>query len=283
MKKEFFIADSHTDFLTELKDNNLRQDYIKSLSNTPLKLLSCAVFTTDDNLNATDIARLKNEIMASNCNSQLLLSVEDIGFAKTKQELGRVIDLKPISCTLTWNYDNQFSGGTYGKFALTKLGVEAVKTLEANNILVDTAHLNKKAFWHVAKITTKPIFNSHSNIYSIYRHKRNLTNKQLKAIVDTNGYLGITLFNLFIGNKKATSKDVAMQFDYLIKNFGYKNFGFGTDLYGVSPENLPLDIAGYSDLYKVAEHLKNMGHNDEVIEHIFYKNFYNFLKRCAII
>ena len=41
---------------------------------------------------------------------------------------------------------------------LSKLGKSVVKILEENNILIDTAHLSRKAFKDFSKITTKPIF-----------------------------------------------------------------------------------------------------------------------------
>lgn len=277
------ISDSHTDFLVEIKNKNERTNYIDFLKTTPLKLLSCAVFTTNDNLSIKDINAFKNEIMTYNSNIKFLLSIEDISFLNDDKQLYELINLKPISCSLTWNHNNQFSGGTYGDYGLTSLGVKTVKILEKNNILIDTAHLNKKAFWDICKITTKPIYNSHSNLYTFKRHRRNLTDKQIKKIVDSNGYLGLTIYKQFISNKDIYSNDIAKQFDYLIKNFGYKNFGWGTDLYGIANEDMPKDIFTYNDLNKVANLLLDMGHSKEVVEHIMFKNYYDFLKRNNII
>ncbi len=280
----YYIADSHTDFLTELKTKEERENYIKSLSLSPLKLLSCAVFTTDENLSVDKILSLKNEIKTLDDSVKLLFSVEDIGSVNAKTDMERLIENKPISCTLTWNYDNQYSGGTFSNNGLTQKGIQTIELLENNNIFVDTAHLNRKAFWQVCKYSKRPIFNSHSNIYTLRHHKRNLTDKQIQKIVDSDGYMGITIYNAFVSNKKRISSyDIAKQFDYLIKKFGYKHFGFGTDLYGIDKQDLPYDIANYNDLAKVIQVLENMGHSKDVIEHISYKNFYNFLKRNSLV
>ena len=77
-----------------------------------------------------------------------------------------------------------------------------LKLLEENNILVDTAHLSRKAFYDFAKITTKPIYNSHANLNTLFAHPRNLTNKQIEKIVQSNGFLGLTIYEHFISKQK---------------------------------------------------------------------------------
>ncbi len=278
------IADSHSDFLTAIKSNYQIKKYINNLQNTPINTLCCAVFTTDDNLSLEQIKRYKRKISGKLNNIKLLFAIEDLGSIKDFDELSKLIQLKPISCSLTWNNNNKYSSGAFSKNGLTKLGKQAIKMMEANNVFVDTAHLNKKSFYQFCKMTTKPIYNSHSNIYSLHKHKRNLTDKQIKMIVRSGGYLGITIYRDFVSNKKAISSyDIALQFDYLIKNFGYKNFGFGTDFFGIDQNSMPVDIATYNDLNKVAFHLLKMGYDKEIVSCIMYKNYQNFLLNNKLV
>ena len=139
--------------------------------------------------------------------------------------------------------------------------------------------LNKKSFWQFARLTTKPIYNSHSNVYALKIHKRNLTNKQIKAIVESNGFIGLTLYSKFIKNKGITSKDIAKQFNYLINNFGYKNFGLGTDFYGFNFKYAPKDVKNYNQISNIVKELKKLGHKKEIINCLLWKNYYDFLKR----
>ena len=202
------ICDAHTDFLTEIKDKIERENYIKSISKIA-GVISCAVFTSNSTICLNDVENFKLEIEDYNkkYHTKLLLSIEDLGFIKSKQELYDLIKLKPISVTLTWNGYNQFSGGAHTNKGLTKLGFKTIRILEENNILIDTAHLSRKAFYQFAKITTKPIYNSHSNINLLFRHKRNLTDKQLELIVKTDGFLGLTFYEKFLANNKIQLKD----------------------------------------------------------------------------
>ena len=275
------ISDSHTDFITELKSTKEKEQYVKDINRWGAKTICSAVFTTQDNLTLKKITKYKKEIdeLKTKYGVNFIFAVEDLGFLRV-EEIDDFIKLKPFSTTLTWNFDNNFAGGANSNSGLTRLGKRIIKVLEQNNIVIDTAHLNRKSFWQFARFTTKPIFNSHSNIYTLHRHKRNLTNKQIKKIVETNGYLGITIYDEFIAGKQITSLDIAKQFDYLINKFGSLNFGFGTDFYGIDKLHLPIDIKNYKDLQKtITKHLKQMGHNKEVVENIMYKNFESFVKR----
>ncbi len=273
------LCDAHTDFLTEIKTKEKREEYIKRISKM-CGAISCAVFTTNSTICLKDVENFKSELDYYNkkYHTNFLLSIEDLGFIKSIKELYELIKLKPISVTLTWNKENQFAGGAHTNIGLTKFCVETIKLLEENNILIDTAHLSRKSFHEFCKITTKPIYNSHSNINSIFKHKRNLTDNQIKKIVDSGGFLGLTFYEKFISNEKITLRDVANQFNYLVKKFGYKNFGLGTDLYGINNESLPTDFESYLDIEKLIKELKKLNCSKKLINAIINKNYKKFLK-----
>lgn len=275
------ICDSHSDFLTSFVCFKEKEKYVKEIKKNGIKHISCAVFTTDKNYNFVDIENFVKEIelLKNKHKIDLLFSVEDIGFINNFKELNNIIDLKPFSVTLTWNFKNNIAGGSFSDFGLTRFGNDIVLELEKNNILVDTAHMSKKSFCDFCKITQKPIFNSHSNIHSFKKHKRNLTDRQIEQIVKSNGFLGLTFYNKFLSNDDITCKDIARQFDYLIKKFGYKNFGLGTDLFGVETENLPKDFKGYGDIKNLVSEFKKLGYNKKIITAILWKNFEDFLIR----
>lgn len=274
------LCDAHTDFLTEIKDKDEREKYVKSIKKIAGRI-SCAVFTTNSTICLKDVENFKRELEYYNkkYHTKFFLSIEDLGFIKSVEELYELIKLKPISVTLTWNNENQFAGGAHTNKGLTKFGIEVIRILEENNVLIDTAHLSRKAFGEFSKITTKPIYNSHSNSNSLHRHKRNLTDKQIQKIVEGGGFFGLTFYQKFISNEKITMKDVANQFDYLIKKFGYKNFGLGTDLYGIKKEFLPIDFNNYFDIKKLIKELKKLNYSKKIISEVVYNNYKKFIKK----
>lgn len=276
-----FIADSHTDFMTAVNSKKQREEYVKFCAQTGVKILGCAIFTTEYNFTIDNIIQFKNElqILSNKYNIKLLLCIEDLGFITTMQDLERLIALKPFSISLTWNYLNQYAGGANTSQGLTALGKKVVKMLEENKILVDTAHLSNQAFEDLIKITTLPIFNSHSNVCQLYPHNRNLTNKQIYQIMQSGGYLGVTIYSRFLSNHQITSKDVANQFDYLVNKFGVDYFGFGSDLYGFDLKYSPIDVKTYAEFGRVAEHLNGLGYNDDNISKLMYVNLERFVKK----
>lgn len=284
------IADAHNDFLTAVKNKLQRAKLVQTFVKSGVKVLNCAVFTTEQNLTIADIENFAKEVeeynqkyfIAGKQVCRFLLSIEDIGFVCSASDLIRLVNVKPVSATLTWNKNNQFAGGALDFGGLTRLGKFVVRVLEHNNILVDTAHLNKKSFWQFKKITTKPIYCSHANIFALHTHKRNLTNRQIEAIKSSGGYLGLTLYQDFVSSTKTTSQDIANQFKFLFTHFGVKSFGFGTDFFGIDTQKLPRDIACYKDLKKVENQLKFASVLPKNLAYIMHKNYICFLSRIGV-
>ena len=275
------IADSHTDFLTSMSAHE-REKYVERCVNAGVEMLICAVFTTEHNFNIKDIELFNEEIkyLSEKYNIRLLLSIEDCAFIKDEVCLYKLIDLKPFSVTLTWNAKNQFAGGSKTDLGLTGLGRETVTMLEASGIIVDTAHMSERSFYDFVSTTALPIFNSHSNIDSINPHVRNLKDEQISLIVNTGGYMGLTLYDEFISGNAINGNAVVKQLEYLIDNFSFDCFGLGTDLYGVDENHLPIDMKCYDELHKLADELIEK-YNMDISAKIMSKNLVAFVDKMC--
>ena len=276
------FSDSHTDFFTEINSALEREKYLKTVRLQGVRVINCAIYTTNKGFTLEDLNKFSKEIKMLNkkLKIKVIFSLEDLACVDLKQ-INNLISLYPFSATLTWNDINQYAGGSLTNVGILKSGMKCIKMLEEYNILIDTAHLSKKGFWQFCKITRFPIYNSHSNIYAIKHHQRNLTDNQIAKIVKTNGYLGLTFYHKFISNRLITSKEIAMQFDYLIKRFGHKNFGLGTDFFGIN--TLPKDVSNYMEIKNIAIELKRLGYSKKIINCLMYKNFKDFIKRIEKI
>lgn len=274
------ICDSHNDFLTEIKTFNEQMKYAKSLiKDKQIKHIACVIWTTELNMPLEVINNIHNNF-AKIKSDKLILCIEDLGFI-TKNNLSfcinKIIEIKPFSCGIVWNNDNNLGGGAFGRKGLTLLGKLVIKKLEENNILIDTAHMNKKTYWEFSKITTKPIYNSHSNLTSFKKHKRNLNSKQIKNVIESNGFIGLSFVKSFISNNIIDSNKIANQIVYFINTYGENNIGIGSDFYGTN--ELPIDIKNYSEFKNLECALINKGIKNKTLKKIFYKNFENFINR----
>ena len=64
--------------------------------------------------------------------------------------------------------------------------------------MVDISHVGEQTFWDVIEATTKPIIASHSSVYKICPHPRNLNDAQIKAIAKNGGVIQINFNSGFI-------------------------------------------------------------------------------------
>ena len=77
-------------------------------------------------------------------------------------------------------------------------GRKAGRRLQRAKILVDLSHITEKGFWHVARLSKAPLVATHSNAHALCPSPRNLTDRQLDAIRDTGGMVGLNFATCFL-------------------------------------------------------------------------------------
>ena len=275
------FSDSHNDFLTALaKDKHFA--YLAKCEKCGVKHLLCSAFTSEmKSEDAMSFVKASALFVDGFGNKNYCLHIEDLGFAKTRKQLEEVAALRPFSCSLCWNTDNQFAGGNFGTGSLTKIGMWAIELLQKNGIMLDTAHLNKKSFYSVAKRTTLPLFCSHTGLDFVKKSPRNLSVAQAKIIIDSGGYFGLFLSPTFMTkNGKMTSDTFArIVFETMCK-FGDNNFGLGSDFFGIGKPTG--DIFDYPDFEKVEEKLLSFGVGKKSIDKFFCLNFERFAGKMHV-
>ncbi len=195
------------------------------------------------------------------------------------------------SLGIVWSRENDFGYGVPMAHphspdigpGLSEAGRDLVRACNRLGILVDVSHLNEKGFWDVARITDRPIIASHSNVHAICANSRNLTDKQLDAIKESDGLVGINFFVGFLRPDGAHNSDtsldvVADHAAYLVDRIGEDCVALGSDFDGCLP---PKDLSDATGLPRLAEVMDARGFSRQTIEKIFYKNWINALKATA--
>ncbi|MEI2755608.1 MAG: dipeptidase [Chitinophagaceae bacterium] len=85
-----------------------------------------------------------------------------------------------------------------GKRGLTAFGKQVVEKMNQLGMMVDVSHVGEQTFWDVIQLTTKPIIASHSSVYNLTPHRRNLKDDQIKAIANNGGVIQINFNPGFI-------------------------------------------------------------------------------------
>ena len=108
---------------------------------------------------------------------------------------------------LTWNNSNDLASSARDEFenlstlasvGLTAFGREVVNECNRLGIMIDVSHAGDKTFWDVIDITKKPIIASHSSVYSLCPHYRNLKDDQLHAIGKNGGVVFVNFYPGYI-------------------------------------------------------------------------------------
>lgn len=164
---------------------------------------------------------------------------------------------------------------------LTDAGRRLVATCDELRILIDLSHLNEAGFWDVAKLSTRPLVATHSNAHAVTPHARNLTDKQLDAIRESGGLVGLNFATCFLrsdGRMTADTPldDMARHLDHLIGRLGVEHVGFGSDFDGAIVPGALADAAG---LQRLIGHLRWRGYDEATLEKLAWKNWLGVLER----
>lgn len=84
------------------------------------------------------------------------------------------------------------------KKGLTDFGKQVVKRMNELGMLVDLSHVGEQTFWDAINTTTKPVLVSHSCVYTLCPHRRNLKDDQIKAVGKNGGVIHLNFYSGFL-------------------------------------------------------------------------------------
>lgn len=84
------------------------------------------------------------------------------------------------------------------KKGLTDFGKQVVKHMNELGMLVDLSHVGEQTFWDAIATTTKPVLVSHSCVYTLCPHRRNLKDDQIKAVAKNGGVIHLNFYSGFL-------------------------------------------------------------------------------------
>lgn len=194
------------------------------------------------------------------------------------------------SVGIVWSRNNIFGNGVPFTFpgtpdfggGLTGLGKELVKRCNAMGVAIDLSHLNEKGFWDVAKVSDKPLIASHSNVHALCTTPRNLTDRQLDAIRETGGLVGLNFACGFLredgdhGRSDTPLETMIRHLDYLVGRLGEDSVGLGSDFDGCT---VPKEIGDAAGLQRLVEAMLGAGFGRELAEKIAHRNWLGVLER----
>ncbi|MDW9803826.1 peptidase [Sinorhizobium meliloti] len=162
---------------------------------------------------------------------------------------------------------------------LTEAGFELVRACNRLGILIDLAHITEKGFWDVARTTDQPLVASHSNVHALTPVARNLTDRQLDAIRESRGLVGLNYATTMLrpdGQENAATplSDMVRHVDYLVERMGIDCVALGSDFDGAT---IPEEIADAAGNQKLIAALEDAGYGDAELAKICRENWLRVL------
>jgi membrane dipeptidase len=208
---------------------------------------------------------------------------EDLNFLQVLYAAG-LRSLGPV-----WSRTNIFGHGVPFKFpsspdvgdGLTPAGENLVRICNEMKILIDLSHITEKGFWDVARLSKAPLVATHSNVHALCPSARNLTDKQLAAIKDTGGMVGLNFATGFLRPDGSMRPDTDIELmvrhlDYLIDKLGEDHVGMGSDFDGAM---MPEKIGSAAGLPVLFDALRAKGYSEPLLTKLGTGNWLDTLQR----
>lgn len=192
------------------------------------------------------------------------------------------------SLGIVWSRPNAFASGVPFVFpetpdtgpGLTPAGRALVRECNRLGILLDLAHINEKGFWDVAELSNAPLVVTHTGVHAICPSTRNLTDRQIDAVGQSGGMVGVIFEPMNLREDGRPVDDTPLSqwvkhVEYIASRIGIDHVGVGSDFDGA---NVPAAIGSAAGLQSMVQALEQHGYAPEAVEKIAYRNWLRMLK-----
>jgi membrane dipeptidase len=162
----------------------------------------------------------------------LIYSFQDT--AMLEGDLGRLdlfddFGIKVIQ--LTYNLRNQVGDGCLetGNSGLSKFGRDVVARMNELGIAVDVSHCGQRTTAEAIETSTRPVAITHSGCQAVFMHPRSKRDKELRAMADGGGVLGVYLMPFLNAEGPATTEHLMQHIEHAVNVCGEDHVGIGSD------------------------------------------------------
>jgi membrane dipeptidase len=185
----------------------------------------------------------------------------------------------------------RYAGGTATEVGLVGQGPALLAEMDRLGMLLDLTHCSDQAFWEALDHYHGPVVASHNNARALVPNQRQLSDEQVRAIVERDGVIGVCadIWMLKPGwvqgrdtNENVTLADMAEHIDYICQLTGdSRHAAIGSDLDGgFGWEESPRDLETIADLQKLVGILAERGYAQPDIANIMHGNLLRLLREA---
>ncbi len=228
---------------------------------------------------------------------------DDINLVESVHDMGAVF------MQLTYNNQSLLATGCYETHdsGVTRMGREVIKEMNRVGVIVDMSHSAEKSSLDAIEISEKPIAITHANPSFWHNAKRNKSNDLLKALAESGGMIGLSLYpHHLLDGSNCSLESFCTMIAKTAELIGNEHIGIGSDLCLDQPDSVVdwmrngtwtktkdfgegsadnasfpkqpdwfKDTSGFNNIEKG---LKAVGFNNNEVNGILGNNWFNFYK-----
>jgi len=186
-----------------------------------------------------------------------------------------------------------YAHGTDTEGGLFPEGPALLKVMEEVGIILDVTHLADESFDEALDIYGGPVLASHHNCRALVPHQRQLTDEQIKRLIDRGAVIGSALDTWMLYpdwvRGQTTPEQAGVKLEAVVDHIdrvcqiagNARHAAIGSDLDGgFGKEQSPLDLDTIADLQRLPDLLRGRGYDSQAIEGIMYGNWVRFFKEA---
>lgn len=189
---------------------------------------------------------------------------------------------------LAWD-DTRYAAGAWGEGGgITKEGWQLLEIMADLGLILDLTHMGEAGTLQSLDRYEGRIIATHSNARTLVPSQRQLSDEQIRRVVDRDGLVGVVLANYFLKKdcNRGGPKDqvglehVVAHIDHICQLVGdADHVGIGSDFDGgFGVESIPAELSNVSDLPLVGKALTDYGYQEEAISGIMGGNWLRLLR-----
>jgi len=184
----------------------------------------------------------------------------------------------------------RYAPGTGATGPFSRQGLELLKEMQRMSMILDITHLTDEAFWQAIDLYQGPIWASHHNCRALVSHQRQLTDEQIKALIDRDAVIGGVLDAWMLsedwvrGSSDPLAAGVSLgrlvdHYDHICQLAGNsRHIAIGSDLDGMfGKEQSPYDMETIADLSGLEGILRQRGYEPGDIANVLHGNWLRYL------
>ena len=187
----------------------------------------------------------------------------------------------------------RYAPGTKMEGPITELGKELLETMGCLNMILDVTHLTDQGFEQALELYKGPVWASHHNVRKIVPNQRQLTDEQIKRLIERGAVIGGMLdcwaMDIRFIDTVSDPWQLDIKLEHLIDHWDHicqlagnaDHIAIGSDLDGIfGTEQSPWDMNSIADLQKYESLLAARGYTEDDIQKIFHGNWLHFLRNA---